>query len=523
VNIFRDALLQQLDLVKEVYDKSGINNPLFIKESLGGDKSIQKAALKNLIDQKRIESDINTINQDREIAKEKGTFVEPTDLASDELTIKQNQLNQLKQEFNDITTGKYYATKLKSSLVSAYYINNPNKLTSIAWQSGFHIGTDYVDKNNTDLKIYKETVKKNIEDFNLARQSALEGHLPLVSRLESYKKADNDFMSDLDSFLSSIGQYSVSPENLSRVVNDVKSKRENLEKIEEESIGQDVTPDIQKDLERLSFLRAREERLSGITPDSKPVIYDDNKAIKEFYISSLQNQIKDLENNKANLGDEAYTRPGGILDDIQDRINVTSQILDINKNVYNTIDNKYSGLSDNDKLTNDQYTEVNSSIKDLNEKISDLKSSAEVSLNDRKNIQNKRRYNKLRIDGYLLESSIKIAGIAGRDNVKSSWSKMANAIEALESNKDPKTGAIQYNDNDLLSAEKYVRDIEDILHDHFISNPSDEDKIKKYFIELERPGEGFDLKTAAIMLPYEFLQDSFDTVFSLEKPVIDLP
>jgi len=34
-DVNRDALLQQLDLVKEVYDKSGINNPLFIKESLG--------------------------------------------------------------------------------------------------------------------------------------------------------------------------------------------------------------------------------------------------------------------------------------------------------------------------------------------------------------------------------------------------------------------------------------------------------------------------------------------------------
>lgn len=511
-DIVYEQKMRDIDLMNEIYQKSGIANPEFIKNSVMGDKSLAYSALQAVTEIKLGENKIQQLEEAKKLAQQQGTWTEPASPEQDEIAQTQKAIDLYKQQYQYVASGKAYSDKLKTNLIGAYGAKNINLIATLPDGKMFVDAND-VDTFNAKLKENKAKTIQEIQDRIKNQQSILSGQSARVGELEQ-SAIDNDFVDKLDSLLGDINNYGSDPEAAKRLASHLSERIAQTQNDVDELISQGLLDEVVTTGNALEALKERKTLLDESLKKKVTNKFDENEFLLNQYFPAREAinrlSVEDEEQSKIVLSNPNLLIPGGFLDFSQAELNKSKQIAAVNADLYPTLDKKHTGLEEAEHLTAEQKQMIMDEANDLDQKLNQIREKTQTAVNDRKLEQTKMNVATVRLRNHVLDYAIKMTKVNDDDRAKKAIAALNGAIDELNKEEGNHEEA-------LLKAEKNMTLLESLLHDEFKKEPKLRVKIAEAIMLAQRTGNNANLSDTSLMSPIEFLGRDFKDIYSVKS------
>jgi hypothetical protein len=505
-----DQTMKDIDLMEEVYNKSGLKDPDFVRTNLGGDKSLAYSALSALTNIREGEKKLKEKTEEIEAAKAAGTYTQPASPEQDELLQIQKKIDSDKADYDEIVSGRAYSKKLKTNLVTAYGNQNTTAWEKLSTKdSKSFVDSNEVDEFNDNLKTAKINELKKIDDLNKNIASVNARHIERIDSIRN-KQVDDDFFATVDELLNDVLDFGIHPnaqKDLSELLGKRYEEQAAIAEGDEESFT--ITPEQQQASAVAQGIQSRIQGLETRIARQPRNKFDQDAFVLDNYLPYAKDieylDTDDADVIKSILADEAYTKPGGKLDAMEDSIKRSKQIALVNHDIYNKIDDKHTGLTEELKLTPEQKQMIVNRAEELKGKIVKIRERSKIAVNDRAREQDRLNNVYVHNRAYVLDYAIKIAQLNDKPGVKDSLMDMQIALDKIK--------AQGSKDEFIIAADKAQVQLESALYEAMNKDKKLYSNIVENLVQQKRPGSGHGLETVSILRGIEFLGYDFNDIF----------
>ena len=526
-----EQILSDIDLQTDLYNKSGIANPDFIRNRLGGKKALAYSALDNITQQKQAETTITQLEQAKKEAQDAGTWTDPISEDQDDILKTKKQLAELQNDFQDIASGNRYSKELKSGLVDVYAAKNPSSNYTFTTRQkvvdgkiinevipdtengpGF-VTSDTVDNFNKRTEVDRKSAIELAADIAKNKLSSWSKQVDAITDLES-SALDQNFHSQVDELLKNVQSYGLNPDVNSRLASLLSRHSDEQDTIVDDASAEpEVSPETMTAMSHSEKLQKAYQEFGNAMNYEPKSTFDENDFLLEQYFPA-RDQITRYANGtedekKVILANPNIIKRGGDLDIAMDSIKKNMQIATVNGQVYNSLELNHIGTGDDPRLSQGQYDMLKSEHDSLEQMINKIREESTAAVNHRSREQLRINGINVEISNYLLNYAVKIAEI---DSIPQVISAVADLNKAMAEMKNS-----DYNEDSIRKAEKAITVIQSFLHIKGKTNPKIFDQIEEAIISNKRKDTGNDITAMSLLRPIEFLGANFEQIYHLDS------